>query len=357
VATCQDCHMPDILGQGCDPDQYPNVEERPDLPLHDMTGGSSWLSRVLPEYANLDPEVGAALTNGAHRSEYLLRHAARMQAEKVGDLLKVLVINDTGHKLPTGYPEGRRMWINVRFFDQEDTLLTEHGGYDDSTGVLSKEDTMVYEVHPGIGTNLASVLGVEPGPSLHFVLNNQVYEDNRIPPRGFTNSEFESFGGAPVGHHYDDGQHWDETYFEIPSESVRADVALYYQSTSKEFIEFLYTNNVTDANGTNVYNMWVENDRCPPVLMTEAVWPENFSIDALGWTVEQDLGVAFNSISGYTYWIEYTDGLTPSNTWRPFMSNGMKTATGVQSAFTDDFTTATSGGEPPAGRRFYRINR
>lgn len=27
-----------------------------------------------------------------------------------------------------------------------------------------------------------------PGASLHFVLNNRNYEDNRIPPRGFTNA-------------------------------------------------------------------------------------------------------------------------------------------------------------------------
>ena len=155
VATCQDCHMPDILGQGCDPAQFPTVEMRANLPLHDMTGGSSWLSRIMPEYSGLSAEEGAALTNGALRSEFMLRHAARLQAEVVDDALKVLVINDTGHKLPTGYPEGRRVWINVRFYDDEDNLLIEHGGYDYSTGVLTNDDTMVYEVHPGIGTNLA----------------------------------------------------------------------------------------------------------------------------------------------------------------------------------------------------------
>jgi hypothetical protein len=355
VATCQDCHMSDITGQGCDPAQFTNVAMRADLPWHDMTGGSSWISRVLPDYANLDPEVGAALTNGAHRSEYMLRNAARMQASKVDGQLKVMVINETGHKLPTGYPEGRRMWINVQFFDGGDNLLTEYGEYDQASAVLTK-DTTVYEVHPGIGTNLASILNMDPGPSLHFVLNNQVYEDNRIPPRGFINSEFESFGGAPVGHHYEDGQYWDETLFEMPETAVRADVQLYYQSTSKEFIEFLYTNNVTDANGTNVYNLWVENDRCPPVLMTEAFWPENFDIQNLWWTVDDTLGIAFNSISGYTYWIEYSEDLA-AGTWIPFLSNGYIYSIGSSGSFTDDFTTATSGDDPSENQRFYRIRR
>ncbi|MCK4563866.1 MAG: hypothetical protein KAU94_04240, partial [Verrucomicrobia bacterium] len=237
VATCQDCHMPDILGQGCDPAQFPDVDIRPDLPLHDMTGGSTWLPNLLPGVFGLGAEEAAALSNGVWRAEYMLRHAARMKADLVDGELRVQVINDTGHKLPTGYPEGRRMWINVRFYDESDTLLEELGGYDPETGVLTN-DTQIYEIHPGIGTNLAATLNVlntnrhfDPGPSLHFVLNNQVYEDNRIPPRGFTNAEFESFGGATVGHHYDDGQYWDDTYFILPEGAVRADVRLYYQST------------------------------------------------------------------------------------------------------------------------------
>jgi hypothetical protein len=365
VTSCQDCHMSDILGYGADPNLPYSVPERPDLPWHDMTGGSSWISRILPEYAGLGAEEAAALTNGAHRAEYMLHKAARMQAEKVGDELRVTVINDTGHKLPTGYPEGRRIWINLRFYDAGDNLLAEHGGYDYSTGLLTNENTRVYEIHPGIGTNLYTTLtnlnpglDIEPGPSLHFVLNNQIYEDNRIPPRGFTNSVFDTFGGAPVGHHYDDGQYWDEAYFEIPAGAVRAHARLYYQSTSKEFVEFLYTENYTDANGTNLYNMWLANDRCPPVLMTEALWPEDFTIDSMWWMVDNSLGIAFNSISGYTYWIEYTDDLGASNlTWMSFLSNGMIESIGTSGSFTDDFTSATSGSEPPGETRFYRIRR
>ncbi len=198
----------------------------------------------------------------------------------------------------------------------------------------------------------------EPGPSLHFVLNNQVYEDNRIPPRGFINAEFEEFGGAPVGHHYEDGQYWDESYFAMPEGAVRADVQLYYQSTSKEFMEFLRDENHTDTKGQEIYDLWNDNGKCPPTLMTEAIWPENFSINSVGWTVDEELGIAFNSISGYTYWIEYTDDLEASNMlWNLFLSNGYLEASGSNSFFLDDFTPATSGGEPSQGHRFYRIQR
>ncbi|VGO12440.1 hypothetical protein PDESU_00992 [Pontiella desulfatans] len=366
VASCQDCHMPDTLGHGANTNLYP-VALRPDMPLHDMTGGSSWLLKVMPTVTNFPYAAGTpeatALTNGAERADYMLRKAARMSAEQVGDDLNVMVVNDTGHKLPTGYPEGRRMWINLRFYDAGTNLLAEHGGYDYGSGLLTN-NTTVYEVHPGIGTNLAATLNslnpglnIEPGPSFHFVLNNQIFEDNRIPPRGFINSEFDTFGGAPVGHHYDDGQYWDNSLYPIPEGAVSAHARLYYQSTSKEFMEFLRDENTTDNTGTNVYNLWLANDKCPPVLMTEAFWPENFTIDSIGPVDGNNMGISFNSISGYTYWVEFTDSLASNTVWKPFASNSWFEVYGSPSIVTDDYSSATSGGAPTNGHRFYRIRR
>ena len=39
------------------------------------------------------------------------------------------VVNLTGHKLITGYPEGRRMWLNIQWFDAGDQLIDETGAY------------------------------------------------------------------------------------------------------------------------------------------------------------------------------------------------------------------------------------
>ena len=62
---------------------------------------------------------------------------------------------------------------------------------------------------------------MEPGPSFHFVLNNKVFKDNRIPPRGFTNAAYAEFGGGPTSDYsYADGQYWDETWsYDIPGRS------------------------------------------------------------------------------------------------------------------------------------------
>ncbi len=270
VATCQDCHMKDVTGQGCN---FGTPPTRTDLPLHDMTGGSTWLPGLL---STLFPgEVNAAaLQSGIARARYMLQNAAQLSAEQVGEDLKVTVTNNTGHKLPTGYPEGRRMWINVRFYDAAMALVSESCAYDSATGVLGHDaEATVYHVEPGLDSVTAPLVGVPEGPSFHFVLNNRIYKDNRIPPRGFTNAAFAQFGGAPVGHTYADGQYWDDAFYTVPARAVSAQVTLYYQSTSKEFIEFLRDENRTDSAGQDLYNLWNSNGKCPPEVMATVTVP------------------------------------------------------------------------------------
>jgi len=269
VSSCQDCHMRAVEAKAC------NLEDAPlrsEMPLHDMTGGSTWMPLVIaqtyPDKVNL-----AAVEAGVERARYMLQNAADLEVKTENARLKATVTNQTGHKLPTGYPEGRRIWLNVKFFDAADQLISESGSYNATTGVLSHDpEAKIYEVLPGIGDNIAGVVGIPAGKSFHFVLNNVVISDNRIPPRGFTNAAFASFGGAPVGHSYADDQHWDDTEYTIPAATKRAEVRLYYQSTSKEFVEFMRDQNVTDNKGTFMYNLWNDNGKCPPELMAESAW-------------------------------------------------------------------------------------
>ncbi|MCP3906310.1 MAG: hypothetical protein GY715_22025 [Planctomycetes bacterium] len=260
VNSCQDCHMRDVTGRACN---HPEAPTRPDLPLHDMTGGSTWLPTLL---ASLYPDLvdAQAVADGVTRAQYMLQNAALLDVYREGDQLFVRVTNDTGHKLPTGYPEGRRMWLNVKFFDDGMSLLSESGAYDASTGVLTHDpEVKIYEILPVT----EGIPGVPDGTEFHFVLNNAVAKDNRIPPRGFIYDAYEAFGGAPVGATYADGEYWDITQYAIPPGTVTAEVTLYYQSTSKEFIEFLRDENTTNSAGDFMYNLWNNNGKCPPELM------------------------------------------------------------------------------------------
>jgi hypothetical protein len=355
VSTCQDCHMRDVSGKGCDPAQFPSVPSRDDIPLHDMTGGSTWLPGLL---TNLYPsEVSApAIQSGIQRASQLLTAAASMGVTVASGQLKVTVTNECGHKLPTGYPEGRRAWLNLKFYDDAMNLVGESGAYNTNTGVLTHDEQVkIYQVHPGMETNLAMALGLTPGPSLHFVLNNRVYEDNRIPPRGFTNAAFAAFGGAPVGHAYADGQYWDDTLYSLPTNATRVEVRLYYQSTSKEFVEFLRDENASDSKGQALFDLWNNNGKCPPTLVAQSVWYPVFEMKTFGFTAQSGFRIEFRSRPGTRYTIQYQDVLN-SDVWHDFAANGALTATTTSSSFEDDFTSKTSGGASSTGQRFYRIN-
>jgi hypothetical protein len=132
------------------------------------------------------------------------------------------------------------------------------------------EDAKIYEIHPGLSPGLAAALGLTAGKSFHFVLNDTVYVDNRIPPRGFTNAAFLAIQSPPVDYTYADGQYWDDTEYHLPSTAKNVDVTLYYQSTSKEYIEFLRDENHTNQAGQNLYDSWFAQGKSAPVVMAQA---------------------------------------------------------------------------------------
>ena len=267
VSSCQDCHMRDVGGKGCNESGAPN---RTDLPLHDFTGGNTFIPDILYDFFPGEVDT-IALQAGKQRATEMLQLAATLETFPEPYGLRVRVTNETGHKLPSGYPEGRRIWLHVRAVDGGGTQVFESGAYDGSTGILTHdEDLKIYEIHPGISPSLAPVVGMPAGPSFHFVLNDTVYFDNRIPPRGFTNAAFEAIQSPVVGYSYADSAYWDETEYFLPSNAETAHVALYYQTTSKEYVEFLRDANTTNSAGQDLYDAWVAHGRSTPVLMAQS---------------------------------------------------------------------------------------
>jgi hypothetical protein len=268
VSTCQDCHMRDVAGVGCNKKGAPT---RFDLPLHDMTGGNTFIpdlvAALYPEEINV-----SALHAGVQRATEMLQKTATLSlgVSEQGDnyLAHVTVTNQTGHKLPSGYPEGRRIWLNVKAFDTTGTVIYESGAYDADSGELIHDpDLKLYEIKPGISEGLAPIVQLDPGPSFHFVLNDTIYKDNRIPPRGFTNANFELIQSPPVGYSYPDGQNWDVTEYLLPDSSAIIEVNLHYQITSKEYVEFLRDENNTNEWGNTFYDLWASHGRAAPVVM------------------------------------------------------------------------------------------
>ncbi len=271
VSTCQDCHMADVTGKGA---SRGNAPIRNDLGLHDFTGGNTFMPLVIKAQHPLTTNA-IALDSTVNKATWMLRHAATMELTVTDTDLEVRIQNETGHKLPSGYPEGRRIWINVQAFDETAQLIFESGNYNPDTAVLTHDPHIkVYEIKPGISKALAALLGKTAVPSFHFVLNDTIYSDNRIPPRGFTNVNFEEIQSPPVAYPYADEQFWDITHYTLPENRKSVIVTLYYQTTSKEYVEFLRDENSTDSNGQEMYTLWEQNGKSMPVAMIQKSWED-----------------------------------------------------------------------------------
>lgn len=260
---------------------------RDDLPLHDLTGANTWVPQIIPLHPvfsatfKTSPARSEALKYGIERARLMLKNAAALDVYRQDNQLVVTVANRSGHKLPSGYVEGRRMWLQVEGYDAGGQLIYSSGKYDRATGELQGYHTdptlKVYEAEQGLTDDWASQIGLAPGPSFHFALNNQVVNDNRIPPRGYTFEAFNKAGAAPYTDgkpdpdRYPDGHSWDTTLYELTDGVARGVVRLLYQTASKEYIEFLRDNNpyAGNNNGKILYDLWQQSGRSQPELMAE----------------------------------------------------------------------------------------
>jgi len=182
AAKCQDCHMRDVVGPGAD---LRDAIVRPDgsvehpqsgQPLHDLTGGNAWVSWVLasatpgsPNFIQFNADQlnqGAAvltldltqgegidplaLLAGVERAKQQLLLAAtikNLSYNASNGALSFQVQNNGAHKLISGFPEGRRMFVNIRAY-AGGTLIYEVNPYDIDAGTLRGLD---YPYQPGMG--------------------------------------------------------------------------------------------------------------------------------------------------------------------------------------------------------------
>ena len=329
--SCQSCHMAPKPGQGC---IFGGVPVRGDLAVHDLTGGNYWVPEAI-QYMDtqgtlvlgdgLTPDQVAQLNVGASRSRNNLESAAGLSV--TGDQLRI--VNLTGHKLITGYPEGRRMWLHVTWYDTQGVVIREDGAYGPISvnvggvpmqveSILNLQDPNLrtYEAHYGItqewATQLISpTLGVSPGlvveydritgaalktlgqiatqapgtahTTLHFALNNTVVKDTRIPPWGMTYDAAQArnclpvpdtqFGNPGPGNTFN---HWDDVPLNPPAGAFTAGIELLYQPTSWEYIQFLKLANAgtgfLGSTGDDLLQAWQATGRAAPHVMAATTW-------------------------------------------------------------------------------------
>jgi hypothetical protein len=258
--TCQACHMrnatePSALACNFGSPRGGN------LPVHEFAGANVWVLRLVKTlYAGLSGlDRAAEIDRSIALAQQMLAASATLQTtilSNSGGTLqaRVRVTNLSGHKLPTGYAEGRRMWLEVAAFaGGNPTPFWRSGNYVAATGELQDGNfpPRVYEVKQGIWNATTSTCETEDAQGrdqFHFVLNNCIAKDNRIPPLGFrggTNIELRPVGatypettpGSGVLVNHDDVNYAIPVAGQVGQIEVRA--TLRHQVASREYIEFL----------------------------------------------------------------------------------------------------------------------
>lgn len=278
---CQQCHMVDVTGYACT-DMF---IERNNVAKHEFAGANVFMSGVLKNLYGASLGRTEAYDRAINLSlDQLQNHSADLGLQVPSRVAgsgpvtaRVRVTNRTGHKLPTGYPEGRRMWLQVVVQDGASNVLYETGHYDDVTATLGTDpDLVVYETRHGVHA--------QGQPTFHLVLNDRIFFDNRIPPAGFR----PDLRTQPVGYSYPVQPggalaHWDDRAFafDIPDGTtgpVTVTASLWYQTASRPYIEFLRDENVSGSDpfdpnpgapsrGEKIYTHWENYGKSAPVLM------------------------------------------------------------------------------------------
>jgi hypothetical protein len=360
IRMCQDCHMRDVVGPGCDKAGVPirpttSIEHpQSGQPLHDLSGGNVWTAQILASTvagsSNYDPTNAqllgqgaavltldltqglgidpAAMLAGADRAMQQLQLAAAIKDASFdpgSGLLTFKIQNQTGHKLISGFPEGRRMFVNVKAYNAVGQLIFEVNPYDPNASTLkgldypyspaltlpqplsaaeTYVDTLVYEMKPS-----SALTGEEH--TFHFALATDRYKDNRIPPKGFNISQAADrlsqprYAGADAPNYFTAEEYaggYDAVSLTLPAGVNAVEINLYYQTTSREYVEFLRdeingSGNLTltgtgaggdpayiiqtdpfftklKAWGNTIWDLWLHNRQDPgaaPILMAQAV--------------------------------------------------------------------------------------
>jgi hypothetical protein len=337
AGNCQSCHMSGPLnsvGFGAPCEGGNDLGHLNDIHFHDLTGGNSFIPDVIKNlkarYDSANPNVVAAvhglysppgasavsnlftnlnteaLSEGQKRVRRTLKRAAFLEVTAASATdLTARVTNRTGHKLPTGYPEGRRLWLRADFLDAGGTPLAVSGLYQEGTGSLYHDqnldaadgpkayDRVTYTESNGTARSDGRPTKVwearldhqATGTEFHFALNDRVRMDNRIPPEGWNQAEYGSNRAPPVippsyasngwQTDYASGAHHDEVSYPLPAGTDRVQLRLYYQTASREYIEALAADNPgtltagTFNRGSLLADAWAATGRSKPEVVAE----------------------------------------------------------------------------------------
>ncbi len=275
-ASCQACHMPAVADMpGCR-DNVAQYSHPTGGRRHDLLGANRFVIELLAAEASLLDSI--AFNHSLTQLDAFVRTAATLEVEAPASVdlgdglqdLRVTVTNESGHKLPTGYAEGRVMWLEL-VATYEDEVLWSSGAWDPDLQSFARDAQLrTYE---------AIAQQHDTGARFHVLLDDEWVEDTRIPPRGLR-PDLET---DPVTDRYvlqADGT-WpsfdEHTYAfagipalaEVDGGELSVTVRLLYLVNTAEYVDFLADENATNMAGLELAAQFDAAGGAPPLVLAE----------------------------------------------------------------------------------------
>jgi hypothetical protein len=286
--SCQDCHMPAVADvAGCAELAAQGEVHATGGRRHDLSGANRRMVELLKQvYGDAgEKAIGDVFFDLALASiDRTLADAATLEVSGPAEVdlgvgltgLAVKVTNNTGHKLPTGYSEGRVMWLEVtgRYGEQ---VVYSSGRWLEGQGLEDDGQLRSYEAR---AVEQASQV------AFHLLRNDTWVVDSRIPPKGLK----KNLETDPVGDRYAllPDQTWpnyDEVSYGFPAAMVvdatpddagddvmTLSVRLLYVVNTPEYVQFLVDENQTNEAGQTVADLFA--GLGPVVPLELAAWSQ-----------------------------------------------------------------------------------
>lgn len=339
ATSCQGCHMPAVHDvPGCR--DYVNVHaHREGGRRHDLLGANRFMIELMAEQAGVFDAV--AFNHSLAQLDEFIQTSASLDVSGPKEVhlgegipeLGVMVTNETGHKLPSGYSEGRVMWLEVVARVGEEVVWSS-GQWDQASGEF-EQDPQVRR-YEGVAVEYTS------GDTFHLLRNDYWEVDNRIPPLGLTPDPQTD----PVTDRYpmlEDGtwanydQHSyafeprpelaDPTPEDASDDTLELSVRLLYLINTRPYIEFLADENSTNESGSEVAMLFDTAGGATPVVLAE----QNLSVPIVGFGEPTEGSTGLDDTSGES------GPTSPTGTTLPG-------GTAAESSTGDDGSAAEDGG-------------
>ncbi|MCA9544721.1 MAG: hypothetical protein KC613_10040 [Myxococcales bacterium] len=270
--TCQACHMPQFDEDGVPTRTYIarsppggdfiGLDRREPFGRHLLVGGNTLMPQVLRDFREQLSSMATAEAFNANieAARQMLTTGADVQiGEPVveGDKIRVPVtlINQVGHKLPTGFPS-RRVWLRVTALDAAGAVLFDSGGFNDQGRILAEGRVLPIERHSGPTmphrqvisrpdqVQIYSSIMCDPDgkPTWRLLRGASYCKDNRILPLGWTNAHRDAERTLPMGVEGDPDfmAGSDTTEYLLPAGTAKVVAVVLHQVLDPRFAEELF---------------------------------------------------------------------------------------------------------------------